>query len=231
MFFPYTLEGIIKTLILFLFLISFFTHIIRSFTSKASKQIMDDSRETLGLKFYHFILPAFETVTMERMSIIRRNIENSNGIDLKNLKVGVNSELERIKHFAPMAVIITLLITAFLAIFSSVIPSANAWTNSILTHAITIKVSELEDEGKSKGEIIESLLNSDDFDIEPRFGEQVSRVTDNMFKSTLGFNFEMFLFLACILGIYWIIHQFRLSKLLKLKYILDEFQLEGEGRP
>ncbi|MYL44608.1 hypothetical protein GLV94_03035 [Virgibacillus halodenitrificans] len=222
MFLPYTLEGIFKTFLLVLFLISFFTHIIRAFSSKASKQIMDNSRETLVHKLYHFILPTFETVTMERMSEIRCNIANSNEIEIKNLKVGVNSELDRIKHFAPMAVIITLLITAFLAIFSSVVPAANSWTNNILSQAINIKISELENEGKSKSEITDSLLNSEEFGVAPEFGEQVSIVIDKMVRDTLGINFQMFLFLAILLGLYWIIHQFRLSKLLKLKYILDE---------
>ncbi|WP_188453778.1 hypothetical protein [Virgibacillus oceani] len=229
MIFDYEVEDILNILLLILVISSFVTHSIHYVSSKASRQIMNNSRKTIAQKTYYFFLPAFETVTVDRMDKIRKYISDSNEKEVKNFKVGVNSELDRITHFAPMAVIITLLITAFLAIFSNIIPVANTWTNSILNHAINIKVSELEIEGNSKSEISDSLLNSEEFKLAPEFGERVSNVIERMIKNTLGINFEMFLFLAMVLGLYWIVHQFRLSKLLKIKYILNEFKFdEGE---
>lgn len=209
------LQGILAILILYIF----FAHLVNKIYPRASFEILKETREH-GEKFIYFLFPMFELIDYKRLVRIKHALEKRDLDEKKLLKAAINSELERLKHFAPMGVVITLLVTAFFSTFINVIPAFSSWNNNIINIAIEQKIKALEKQGVSNDEIAYDLL--DDFKLAPDFAELLRNNFDTFFDSMLNTNVELFVFVLVCLGVYWISYQMRLSRLLKLKYLFDE---------
>ncbi|EQB34801.1 hypothetical protein M948_20690 [Virgibacillus sp. CM-4] len=212
-------SSLIESVILVVILFSLCTHLINSCYSRASVKILRETRN-FKEKVLYFFFPMFELIDYRRLVSIKINLKQKDYAEIESLRAAINSELERLKHFAPMGIIITLIVTTFFAIFSNLIPTVNGWNRSVSSLALQQKIKSLENQGHSNEDIANSLLN--DFEVDEDFGELLQNRVNNFFMDILKTNFQVFLFVLIFLVLFWINHQIRISRLLKLKYIMDE---------
>lgn len=200
---------------------SIITHIFNGLYKRGSLIMLNKTRSKIGWVLYVFI-PMFELIDFDRIKQIELYFkkDDNSAQYIKQLRISVNSELERKKHFAPIGVIITILVTVFLAVYSNFNTTAYGLVNTIASHSIAQHIKSEEAKGIPNNKISESILN--DFKSSPEFRDLLNEKTDELMQEKINTGLGLFFFITLTLIIYWISYQISLSRLSKLKDIIDE---------
>lgn len=215
------LINICKSFGVLVLIYSIITHIFNILYKRGSLIMLNKTRSKRGWVLYIFF-PMFELIDFDRIKQIENYFkkDHNSAQYIKQLRISVNSELERKKHFAPIGVIITILVTVFLAVYSNFNTTAYGLVNTIANHSIAQHIKSEEAQGIPNNKISESILN--DFKSSPEFRNLLNEKTDELMQEKIKTGLGLFFFITLTLIIYWISYQISLSRLSKLKDIIDE---------